>query len=88
MSFAFIKYIPLVATIAKGFINTKHDLKVKTFDKTKEKIDTMEYVLIKLEKKINECRNEIEEVRRQLMFSRTINLVLGMLIIGLVIFLR
>jgi len=89
MGLSFIKYIPLIASLTKGFINnTKHDIKIKTFDKTKEKIDTMEHLLIKMEKKLGECRNEIEELRRQILFSRVINVILGMLLVFLVIFLR
>lgn len=89
MNLSFIKYLPLIATFAKGFMNNaKQDYKVKNFDKTKEKIDTIEHMLVKVEKKIGECRNEIEDLRRQVMFSRTINLVLSILIIFLILFLR
>ena len=89
MNLSFIKYIPLMATLAKGFIShAKHDYKVKHYDKTKDKIDTIEHLLIKIEKKLNDARNEIEDLRRQVMFSKVINIVMGVLIVTLVIFLR
>ena len=88
MGFRFWKYIPIIAACAKGLLHLKHDFKVKTFDQTKEKIDTIEHMMIKLEKKINDCRNDIEDLRRQVVFSRLLNLIMGMLIVILVIFLR
>jgi len=89
MKLSFLKYLPLIATLSKSFFeNKKHDFKVKTYDKTKEKIETIEHLIVKLEKKLSDCRNEIENLNRQIMFSRTINLILSILIIFLIIFLR
>jgi len=84
---AILQYFPIAFTLFKTFfLNKKHDYKVKTFNKTAEKINTIENMLVKVEKKIGEARADIEELRRQLMFSRVITLIMGMLIIGLVIF--
>jgi len=89
MGFAFIKYIPLISTLANSFITrTKHDIKIKSFDQTKEKIDTMEHLIIKLDKKVSDCRHEIEDLRKQLICSRVISLVFGVVIVLLIIFLR
>ena len=89
MNLSYIKYVPLVVSCAKSLIShTKHDYKVKTYDKTKDKIDTIEHLLIKLEKKISDCRNEIDDLRHQVMVSKVINLILSMLIIALILFLR
>jgi len=84
-----LKFLPFVYTFGKGFIdNAKHEHKIRHFDQTKEKINTIEHMITKLEKKISDCRNEIEEVRRQIIVSRAINLIMGILIIFLLIFLR
>ena len=84
----FLKLIPLITTLAKTFMmNTKHDYKIKTFDKTKEKINTIEHLIVKLEKKVNETRNEIDDLRQQILFSRLMNLVLFLVVIALLIFL-
>ena len=89
MNFSLLKYLPIVYTCTKGFIdNKKHDYKIRNYDQTKEKINTIEHLLIKLEKKLSECRNEIEDLRRHIMVSRVINIVLAILIIFLVIFMR
>lgn len=89
MKLSLLKYLPLLATFGKNYIDVKkHDMKVKNFDKTKEKIETIEHLIVKLEKKLNECRNEIDNLNRQIMFSRSINLILSILIIFLIIFMR
>jgi len=84
---AFFQYFPFAFSLFKTFfLEKKHNYKVKTFNKTAEKINTIENMLVKAEKKINETRADIEELRRQIMFSRVITLVLGMIIIALIIF--
>ena len=89
MKMNIVKYLPLFATFLKTIMVTaKHDHKVRSFDKTKAKIDTIEHMLVKLEKKVGECRNEIENLRQQIMFSRVVNMVLLVLIIALILFLR
>jgi hypothetical protein len=89
MKFSLLKYIPFVWTFTRGVINNaRHEYKIKKFDQTKEKIDTIEHVLIKIEKKLNESRNEIENLRREIMFSRILNLIMGIVIVFLVIFMR
>ena len=86
MTLGLIKYFPILATLARTFfINAKHDYKVKTFDKTKEKINTIEHMIVKLDKKVGECRNEIEYLKQQIMLSRLINIVLAIIIIALMI---
>ena len=89
MKLGMINLITLLMTFVKTFmVHAKHDYKIKTFDKTKEKIDTIEHLIVKLEKKINESRNELEALRQQIMFSRLINLILSILIIALILFLK
>ncbi|MCK9328410.1 MAG: hypothetical protein PHY08_02865 [Candidatus Cloacimonetes bacterium] len=89
MNLSFVKYLPLIAAVSKSFFETKkHDFKVKNYDQTKEKIDTIEHLIVKLETKINECRHEIENLNKQILFSKSINLILSIIIILLIIFLR
>ena len=89
MAFTIIKFLPLITTVVKGFIsNAKQDYKIRTFDKTREKIDTIEHMMIKHEKKLNEMRNEIEDLRKKIVFAQLMNLILSILIIYLVIFMR
>jgi len=84
---AFFQYFPFAFTLFKTFfLNKRHDHKVKNFNKTAEKVNTIENMLVKVEKKLRETRTEIEEIRRQILFSRVIMLIMGMLIIGLIIF--
>jgi len=84
-----INLITLIMTFIRTFmLNAKHDYKIKTFDKTKEKINTIEHMIVKLEKKLGDCRNEIESLRQQIIFSRALNLILSILIIALILFLR
>ena len=81
--------VSLLLSFVKTILMTaRHDYKIKTFDKTKEKINTIEHLIVKLEKKIGECRNEIECLRQQILFSRVLNLILSILIIALILFLR
>ena len=89
MGFSLLKYIPLISSIVNGFIiKTKHDIKVKSFDQTKEKIDTMEHLLIKLDKKMNDTRHEIEELRKQVICSRVLNIIFFVCLIVLIIIFR
>jgi len=89
MGFAFLKYIPIISTLANSFITkTKHDIKIKAFNQTKEKIDTMEHLMIKIDKKVSDCRHDIEELRKQLICSRVVTLIFGVAIVLLIIFLR
>ena len=79
----------LIISFIKGlFTNIRHSQKIKNYDKTKEKLDTIEHIVAKLEKKIADTRNEIENLRQQVMFSRLMNLVLFIIVIFLLIFLR
>ena len=87
MNLSFFQYVPFIFSIFKTFVmHKKHDYKVEHFNKTNEKIDAMEHMLVKIEKKIRENRIEIEELRKQILFSRVINLILGILIVAIVIF--
>ena len=87
MNLSFFQYVPFVYSLVKSFINhKKHDYKVENFNKTNEKIDAMEHMLVKIEKKIRENRVEIEELRKQIMVSRVIYLIMGIIIVALVIF--
>ena len=89
MIYSILKYLPLIFTCFKGFIdNEKHHHKIRNYDQTKEKINTIEHLIIKLEKKLSECRNEIDDLRRHIMVSRVINIIFGILIIFLVIFMN
>ena len=86
MKFGIVKFIPILATLAKTILlSAKHDYKIKTFDKTKEKINTIEHLVVKLDKKVGECRNEIENLRQQILFSRYLNLILLVLILVLML---
>jgi len=79
----------LIVSFVKGLLTTaKHSQKIKNYDKTKEKLDTIEHMVSKLEKRIADTRNEIESLRQQVMFSRLMNLVLFIVVIFLVIYLR
>ena len=87
MNLSFFQYVPFVYSLLKSFVlHKKHDYKVDNFNKTNDKIDAMEHMLVKIEKKIRENRVEIEELRKQVMLSRVINLIMGILIVVLVIF--
>jgi len=89
MGLSLLKYIPLITSIVNGFIiKTKHDIKVKSFDQTKEKIDTMEHLLIKLDKKMNDTRHEIEELRKQVICSRVLNIIFFVCLIVLIVIFR
>ena len=82
---SFVKYIPFAFSIFKTiFLQRKHDYKVKTFNKTREKIDIIENLLVKFEKKFRETRAEIEELKRQIMISRIINIILFVVVITLI----
>ncbi|MCL2062899.1 MAG: hypothetical protein FWG98_00810 [Candidatus Cloacimonetes bacterium] len=84
MKLSFIKYLPILSSLARTFmLNAKHDYKIRTFDKTKEKINTIEHLIVKLDKKIGECRNEIDNLRQQVIFSRNLNIILSVMIIVL-----
>ena len=86
---SFFKYIPILSSLARTFIvNAKHDYKIKTFDKTKEKINTIEHMIVKLDKKLSETRNEVETLRQQIIFSRLMNLILFIVVIGLILFFK
>jgi Fe2+ transport system protein B len=83
----FEKYLPFIFSFIKSFItNTRHSKKIKNYDKTKEKLETIEHILVKLEKKIGDTRNELESLKREIMLSRLMNLVLFILIIFLFFF--
>ena len=89
MIYSILKYLPIIFTCFKGFVDTKkHDHKIRNYDQTKEKINTIEHLIIKMEKKLSEARNEIEDLRRHIMVSRVINIILGILVIFLIIFMR
>ena len=89
MIYSLLKYLPIIFTCFKGFVdNKKHHYKIKNYDQTKEKINTIEHLIIKMEKKLSEARNEIEDLRRHIMVSRVINIILFILVIFLVIFMR
>jgi Fe2+ transport system protein B len=81
------RYLPFIFGFIKSFItNTKHNKKIKNYDKTKEKLETIEHMLVKLEKKLGDTRNELENLRKEIMFSRLMNLVLFILVIFLFFF--
>ena len=86
---SFLKFMPYLFSFSKSMVDdAKHKQKIKSFDKTREKIDTIEHLITKLEKKISDCRNEIEDLRRHIIISRIFNFVLAVVIIFLVIFMR
>ena len=87
MKLSIFQYLPFLFSVFKTFfLQSKHSYRVKNFNKTKEKIDTIEHMLVKVEKRIRETRSDIEELRKQVLFSRVINLILFMILIALVIF--
>jgi len=86
---SYLKFLPIISSLARTFmLNAKHDYKIKTFDKTKEKINTIEHMMVKLDKKISETRNEVDNLRQQIAFSNLINIVLFIVVIALILFLR
>jgi hypothetical protein len=86
---SYFQYIPFVFSLFKTlFLQKKHEYKIKSFNKTREKIDTMEHLMVKQEKKLREMSIEIEDMRKQIMISRLFNLILFIVVIFLVIFLR
>jgi hypothetical protein len=81
-----LKFVPFAFTIFKTFfLEKKHDYKVKHFNQTREKINTIENMIVKVEKKIRENRVEIEELRKQIILSRIINIMLFVIVILMLI---
>jgi hypothetical protein len=84
-----LQYLPFLFSVIKTFVmHKKHDYKVKTFNKSKEKIDSIENMMVKLEKKIREMRSEMEDLRKQIILSRIVNITLGATIIVLMIIMK
>ncbi len=56
-------FIPLVFELIQHFNRNKaHDQNIKKLDKTQEKLSTVEHMLVRLEKKIQTNRDEIQKL--------------------------
>ncbi len=82
MSFSFVKLIPFLTTIVGSWMKNKdHDTRIKKFDNTADKINTIENLIVRLERKLKETREDLSELHKQVLISRTINIVLSSIII-------
>jgi len=71
----------LASMIMDKIRKAKHDGRVGKIDKTEEQIATIENMLVRLEKKIQENRTLIETVRLRIYIGLSINIVLLLLIL-------
>lgn len=79
---SFLQYLPLVASFAKNWLkNKEHDKQIRDHDQTTEKLSTIENLIVRLEKKLKETDFEIDDLKRQVLLSRTINIILFVLLI-------
>ncbi|HPY97169.1 MAG TPA: hypothetical protein PL063_08140 [Candidatus Cloacimonadota bacterium] len=77
-----IKYIPLLSAFVKTWLkNKEHDKKIKDFDKTAEKLSVIENLIVRLEKKHKEINIELDNLHKQIMINRIINIALSVIII-------
>lgn len=82
MSFSIVKLIPFLTTVVGSWMKNKdHDNRIKKFDNTAEKINTIENLIVRLEKKLKETREDLRELQHQVILSRIINIVLSCVII-------
>jgi hypothetical protein len=58
-----------------------HNTNIKKIDKTTEQLGTIEHMLVRLEKKIQQNRDMVDKLKAQLMISMTINLILLIVIL-------
>lgn len=71
----------LASMIMDKIRKAKHDGRVGKIDKTEEQIATIENMLVRLEKKIQENRTLIETVRLRIYIGLSVNIVLLLLIL-------
>ena len=82
MKIPLTKLIPILTAFLSNWMkNRKHNSEIKNFDKTEEKINIIENLIVRLERKIKESRDEISELKQQIMISRYINIGLGVLVL-------
>lgn len=82
MSFSFVKLIPFLTTLVGSWMKNKdHEHRIKKFDNTAEKINTIENLIVRLEKKLKETREDIRDLHHQIIISRIINIVLSSIIL-------
>ncbi len=81
MKLNFLKLVPVASAFLSNWMkNKEHDKSVKHHDKTDEKITVIENLIVRLERKIKETRTELDEIQRQILISRTINIILSIII--------
>ncbi len=88
-----IKQNLLMANFIQMFFNfVKHWMrdfeqgrKIKRIDKISQQYSTLEHLIIKLEKKIQMNRMEIEDLKKKLLFGQIINIALLLTIVGLIV---
>ncbi|MBP7562860.1 MAG: hypothetical protein KA886_03645 [Candidatus Cloacimonetes bacterium] len=87
MNMNLLKLVPVVSTFLSNWMKSKeHDNRIKHHDKTEEKIDVIENLIVRLERKLKDTRTELDELQRQILINRTINLILSIIImIGMIL---
>ncbi len=78
--------LPAFLTIFSSFISPwirdfNHNSKIKKFDKTAERVEVCENLLVKAEKKQNELRKMIEDLKTRLFISWGVQAILLLLIL-------
>ena len=58
-----------------------HNSNIKKIDKTTEQLGTIEHMLVRLEKKIQQNRDMVDKLKFQLAFSMLVNLLLLVVIL-------
>ncbi|MDP8232415.1 MAG: hypothetical protein P9L91_07075 [Candidatus Zophobacter franzmannii] len=77
---------PTLLTLFSGFIapilrDLNHNKNIKRIDKTAEKVEVCEHLLVKSEKKQNELRKIVEDLRLKLYISFAVQAFLLLLIL-------
>ncbi len=87
MKGSLLKFIPILTTFVSHFMKEKeHNSKIKNHNKTEEKITVIENLIVRLERKLKETREEIIDLRHQIMINRIINIILSLVVVaGIVI---
>ncbi len=69
-------FLPLAFELFQHFNRNKaHDANIKKLDKTQEKLATVEHMMVRLEKKIQTNRNEIQKLAVRVQIFLIANLV-------------
>ncbi len=76
-------FIPLIFELLQHFTRNKaHDQNIRKLDKTQEKLATVEHMMVRLEKKIQHNRAEIQKlaIRVQIFLIANLIVLIGVLL--------